>query len=81
MKRILIVSLLIASFVFTQTPLTKANQEKSLQQAQASNQIEPNAGNWRTWVISSGEDYLVAPPPNPAETQCRIKIARRPDQP
>ena len=24
--------------------------------AQTSRQIEPNAGNWRTWVISSAKD-------------------------
>src|SRR5881394_3479669 len=26
-------------------------------QAQADGSIEPTAGNWRTWVISSGRDY------------------------
>jgi hypothetical protein len=24
--------------------------------------IEPNAGTWQTWVISSGRDYHVPPP-------------------
>ena len=28
-------------------------------QVQADGPIEPNAGNWRTWVISSGRDYRV----------------------
>ena len=28
-------------------------------QAKAGDPIEPNAGNWRTWVISSGRDYRV----------------------
>jgi hypothetical protein len=29
-------------------------------------QTEPNAGNWKTWFISSGKDYrLVAPPSKP----------------
>jgi hypothetical protein len=32
-------------------------------------QIEPNAGNWKTWIISSGKDFTVPPPPNPAETR------------
>jgi membrane-associated phospholipid phosphatase len=28
-----------------------------------SDPIEPNAGTWKTWVISSGEDFRVPPPP------------------
>ena len=27
------------------------------------NPIEPDAGDWKTWVISSGRDYRVPPPP------------------
>jgi len=41
--------------------------------ARADGQIEPNAGNWRTWVISSGRDYRVPPPPGPAETQAELR--------
>src|ERR1041385_3782223 len=36
---------------------------------QNTNQIEPNAGKWRTWVISSGKDFLVPPPPGAWETR------------
>src|SRR5438445_13409490 len=36
-------------------------------------QIEPNAGNWRTWVISSGRDYRVPPAPGPAQTQAELR--------
>src|SRR4030095_14561643 len=35
--------------------------------------IEPNAGNWKTWVISSGHDYRVPPPPGAAETQAELR--------
>jgi len=42
-------------------------------QARAADPIEPNAGNWRTWVISSGRDYRVPPPPGPAETQAELR--------
>ena len=35
--------------------------------------IEPNAGKWRTWVISSGADYRVPPPPGPAETRAELR--------
>src|SRR6267378_6497825 len=36
-------------------------------------QIEPNAGTWRTWVISSGKDYRVPPPPGHSETRAELK--------
>jgi len=39
----------------------------------AAGQVEPNAGNWKTWVISSGRDYRVPPPPNPAETWSELR--------
>src|ERR1051325_10092829 len=31
-------------------------------------QIEPNAGSWKTWVISSGKEFRVPPPPGAAAT-------------
>ena len=40
---------------------------------QADGSIEPNAGNWRTWVISSGRDYRVPPPPGAAETRAELR--------
>ena len=33
-----------------------------------SDQIEPDAGSWRTWVISSGQDFRVPPPPDESTT-------------
>ena len=39
-------------------------------------QIEPHAGQWRTWVIPSGENYRVPPPPGPAQTQEEIRSFR-----
>ena len=36
-------------------------------------QIEPDAGNWRTWVISSGKDYRVPPPPGHRETKAELR--------
>jgi len=32
--------------------------------AQAAEQIEPNAGSWKTWVISSGRHFRAPAPPN-----------------
>src|SRR6266704_543191 len=36
--------------------------------AQDTGQIEPGAGSWKTWVISSGKDFRVPPPPDAAAT-------------
>ncbi len=41
--------------------------------AQVDGAIEPNAGTWRTWVISSGRDYRVPPPPGAAETRAELR--------
>jgi membrane-associated phospholipid phosphatase len=35
-------------------------------------QIEPRAGTWKTWAISSGKDYRVPPPPNAADTKAEL---------
>jgi membrane-associated phospholipid phosphatase len=39
-------------------------------------QIEPGAGRWRTWVISSGKDYRVPPPPNASETRRELRMLK-----
>jgi membrane-associated phospholipid phosphatase len=41
--------------------------------AHRQSQIEPDAGNWRTWVISSGKDYRVPPPPSASETRRELR--------
>jgi membrane-associated phospholipid phosphatase len=37
--------------------------------AHAGEQIEPNAGSWKTWVIASGRDFRIPPPPNDAAAE------------
>jgi membrane-associated phospholipid phosphatase len=37
-------------------------------------QVEPKAGKWRTWVISSGRDYRVPPPPGHRETKAELRF-------
>ena len=77
MKRILVVAMLVASIIFSQTTLVSANQdgndEQAVPRAPTNNQIEPEAGSWRTWVISSAKDYRVPPPPRRRETRAELK--------
>ena len=37
--------------------------------AQAGEEIEPNAGKWKTWVIASGHDLRTPAPPNDASAE------------
>jgi hypothetical protein len=37
--------------------------------AEPAGAIEPQAGTWKTWVIPSGGDFRVAPPPDRATTE------------
>ena len=75
MKRIIVVLILLSSFLFNQ-PQSAAQKDtnvKVIPPGQISNPIEPNAGNWRTWVISSGRDYRVPAPPGAAETRAELR--------
>jgi hypothetical protein len=40
--------------------------------AHATEQIEPSAGSWKTWVISSGRDFRAPPPPGDANAKAEI---------
>ena len=35
-------------------------------------QVEPNAGTWPTWLIASGKDVRLPPPPSAADTQAEL---------
>jgi hypothetical protein len=39
-------------------------------------QIEPNAGKWKTWFISSGKEYRLPPPPHVAATNKEVETIR-----
>jgi len=39
----------------------------------AGDQVEPSAGQWRTWVIESGAAYRAPAPPGPAETRAELR--------
>ncbi|MEO8190301.1 MAG: phosphatase PAP2 family protein, partial [Acidobacteriota bacterium] len=35
--------------------------------------VEPNAGKWKTWVLTSGSDFRLPPPPGASDTQAEIR--------
>src|SRR6266508_494113 len=72
-----LMAILIVCFVFPQTPCSSGHstnlEDQSALTSPVSDQIEPSAGNWRPWIISSGRDYRVSPPPNPEETWAELR--------
>lgn len=40
------------------------------------NKVEPLAGTWKTWIISSGRDFRVPPPPDAAGTAAELAWLR-----
>jgi membrane-associated phospholipid phosphatase len=38
--------------------------------------VEPQAGAWRTWLLSSGSELRLPPPPNRAATQAELRTLR-----
>src|SRR3954451_2347579 len=42
-----------------------------------SDSIEPAAGTWKTWVISSGKDFRVPPPPDASATTLELSQIRQ----
>jgi hypothetical protein len=36
-------------------------------------QVEPNAGNWQTWILSSGKQMRLSAPPGAAETAAELQ--------
>jgi membrane-associated phospholipid phosphatase len=51
----------------------RETERSEKERAGSHRQIEPRAGTWRTWVISSGKDYRVPPPPRSSQTRRELK--------
>ena len=72
-------SLIIASIVTTiptsaQSQRPRGDHEQGEEHPQEQQpQIEPGAGEWRTWVIASGRDYRVPPPPGNKDTKAELR--------
>jgi membrane-associated phospholipid phosphatase len=54
-------------------PEAERNQDMAERGGPRAHQVEPDAGRWKTWVISSGKDYRVPPPPNAARTRTELR--------
>ena len=39
-------------------------------------QVEPNGGSWKTWVLSSGSQLRLPPPPDAATTSLELEWLR-----
>ena len=70
---LVLVSLAIALPVRGQVDQQGEHREETGERGRNRHQIEPDAGNWRTWVISSGTDYRVPPPPKASETRRELR--------
>jgi membrane-associated phospholipid phosphatase len=44
--------------------------------ARADEQVEPSAGNWKTWVLTSGSQLRVPPPPDQAASAAELQQLR-----
>src|SRR5215471_8808923 len=44
--------------------------------ATAGTQVEPKAGTWRTWLLQSGDELRLPPPPDEKTTQAEIEELR-----
>ena len=66
--------LFVASLVAALPPWTEAGDRRPEHHR---GQVEPHAGQWKTWVISSGRDYRVPPPPSPWQTRAEVRRLER----
>jgi membrane-associated phospholipid phosphatase len=53
-------------------PRALAAAEHTISSDPTGGQIEPTAGTWKTWVLSSGRQLQIAPPPGQATTASEI---------
>src|SRR5262245_3118267 len=63
------VSLAVVSLLLLQAALATAQPR--------SDQIEPRAGQWKTWTLSSGSELRLPAPPDAASTKAELTELRR----
>jgi membrane-associated phospholipid phosphatase len=70
---LVLVSLVISLPVSGQGDDRRRKHRESGEREDRHDQIEPGAGAWRTWVISSGKDFRVPPPPKASDTRRELE--------
>lgn len=73
LSSLLTITTLILVFLFPATTLAQSNEFSFEKDDHESSPVEPRAGIWKTWVISSGRDYRVPPPPNRWGTRIELR--------
>jgi membrane-associated phospholipid phosphatase len=58
--------------VLTALALLSGVTGSSLVTAAPASQVEPGAGTWPTWLLTSGAQLRLPPPPGPADTQAEL---------
>lgn len=64
---------LIGGLALGETAYSRAAAAANPDHKDDHNQIEPHAGQWQTWVIASGSQMRLAPPPDHSATKDEIK--------
>ncbi|HJZ69734.1 MAG TPA: hypothetical protein VKF81_16530 [Blastocatellia bacterium] len=73
-----LVALTILSFMaITLVPFIAGAQDSNTDaQAITAQQVEPKAGTWKTWLLTSGSQLRLAEPPNRRATKAEIKVLK-----
>jgi len=67
--------LLLAMLAFPGAAVLAARSGDTLNAVTRSvDQIEPHAGSWQTWVLTSGSQLRLAPPPNKHDTKAELGV-------
>lgn len=78
MKRIILAPVLLGTIAFGCTCVLfgQSNDADEIQRSPKAS-LEPTAGTWKTWAISSGEDFRVPPPPGDHATRKELAEVRQ----
>jgi membrane-associated phospholipid phosphatase len=64
-----------AALGMTALPAGAEEGHSDLQSTNAAG-LEPDAGNWRTWLLDSGDELQLGPPPGPVETRQEMDVLK-----
>src|SRR4051794_4855514 len=74
---VLIAALLVATYALPANSVHAARALSAGPVASAhADQVEPHAGTWQTWVLTSGSQLRLPPPPNKHDTKAELRELR-----